>query len=87
MRVNIFRIGRWLSGGIVGIWLAGCIRDAIFLDILSAAWSIVLMAFGFTLAGVAVIIAVAWGIGRVVRRVLGVPLGRDFRPNNQGQVF
>ena len=85
MTINIFRL---VTGVMVVIWLAGCIRDAIYLDIVRADWAdwtIILGVFGFTLAGGAVIFAVAWGMGRIVRRALRVPIGRDFRHEDQAQ--
>lgn len=61
------------------VWIAGCIRDMVAFNLFGAHWKQLAFATAFTLVGVALIIGVAWIIGRAVRAVLGVPAGQDLR--------
>ena len=87
VKVNVFRIGRWLTGAAVLVWLAGCIRDFVYFE----AWNMqglhLAGVLAFTAVGVGAIIGVAWGIGKILRQLLRVPSGRDFRPDDPAQVF
>lgn len=79
VKVNIFRIGRWVEAALIALWLIGCLNDFIFLELWKAKASVLLIAISFTATGVALIMLGAWAIGWALRRIKGIPRGRDFR--------
>ena len=85
MKINIFRVGRWLEA-LIALWMVGCLLDYISLGGWTAEASILLIAIAFVAAGVAVIVCVAWVIGWTVRRALRIQRGRDFR-DDQAEAF
>ncbi len=90
MKVNVFRVGRWLTIIGVALWIAGCIRDFVNLQAWRADWLLLLGMLGFTAAGVGVIVGAAWVTGRIVRWFFGVPVGLDSRvpsPSDVKAVF
>jgi hypothetical protein len=86
MKINIFRVGRWLEAILIALWMVGCLLDISMVGGWNAERPVLLTLIGVIFAGVATIMFASWAIGRTVRRALRIPRGRDFR-DDQTEAF